>query len=255
VDHAPVLRNLSMRAGFGATGAIYLALGIVSARVALLGTRRKEAGIPGALRFLLAQPYGDFLLGAVVAGLAAIAVVHFGEAAGGKRGRLFRLGLAVNGFGYATLAWAAGRLLFHVEKGSGSLRKTGVPWLLGESWGPAVLGFVGLVVAGGGVWEAWQGVRGRLPFRKDLLPRRLVKILAGIARFGLIARGIVLCALGYFLCRAAIEGDASRVQSMGGALRTFSQATFGPALMGTIAFGLAAYGVYLWTLMLLKRRV
>jgi hypothetical protein len=45
------------------------------------------------------------------------------------------------------------------------------------------------------------------------------------------------------------------VQSMGGAIRTFSHATFGPALMGTIAFGLAAYGVYLWTLMLLKRRV
>ena len=131
----PVLRNLSMRAGFGATGAIYFALGIVSARVAFLGTRKKEAGIPGALRFLLAQPYGDLLLGAVVAGLAAIAVVHLYEAAGKKRKGLFRLGLAINGIGYLTLAWAAARLLFHVEAGSGSLRKTGVTWLLAESWG------------------------------------------------------------------------------------------------------------------------
>ena len=252
----PVLRNLSMRAGFGATGAIYVALGIVSARVAFLGTRRKEAGIPGALRFLAAQPYGNFLLGAVVAGLAAIAVVHLYEAAGKKRNGLYRVGLAVNGVGYVLLAWAAARLLFHVEKGDGgSFRKTGISWLLGESWGAAVLGLVGLAVAGGGVWEAWQGVRGGLPFRKDLLPRRLVRVLSGIARFGLVARGIVLCALGYYICRAAAEGDPSRVQSMGGALRTFSYATFGPALMGTIAFGLAAYGVYLWTLMLLKRRV
>ena len=251
----PVLRNLSMRAGFGATGAIYFALGIVSARVAILGTRKKEAGIPGALRFLLAQPYGDLLLGAVVAGLAAIAVVHLYEAAGKKRKGLFRLGLAINGIGYLTLAWAAARLLFHVEKGGGSLRKTGVTWLLAESWGAAVLALVGLVVAGGGIWEAWQGIRGGLPLRKDLLPRRLVRILAGIARFGLIARGIVLCVLGYYICRAAVEGDPSRVQSMGGAVRTFSHATFGPVLMGTIAFGLAAYGVYLWTLMLLKRRV
>ncbi len=250
-----MLRNLSMRAGLGATGAIYFALGIVSARVAFLGTRSKEAGIPGALLFLLAQPYGDFLLGAVVAGLAAIAVVHFVEAAGGKRGRLFRLGLAVNGFGYAILAWAAARLLFHVGKGGGSLQKAGVSWLLRNSWGSAVLAVVGLVVAGGGVWEAWQGVRGVLPFRRDLLPRRLVRILSGIARFGLVARGVVLCALGYFLCRAADEGNAERVQSMGGALRIFSRAAFGPILMGTIAFGLAAYGVYLWTLMLLKRRV
>jgi hypothetical protein len=250
-----VLRNLSMRAGFGATGTIYVALGIVSARVAFLGARRKEAGIPGALRFLLAQPYGNWLLAAVVAGLAAIAVVHLTEAARGKRKGLYRVGLAVNGIGYATLAWAAARLLFNVESGGGSFRKTGASWLLAESWGPAVLGIVGLVVAGGGLWEAWQGVRGGFPFRKDLLPRRLVRVLAWIARFGLVARGMVLCALGYFLCRAAIEGDPSRVQSMGGALRTFSRATFGPALMGTIAFGLAAYGVYLWTLMLLKRRI
>ncbi len=92
-------------------------------------------------------------------------------------------------------------------------------------------------------------------YLEGALPRRLVRILSGIARFGLVARGIVLCALGYFLCRAAIDGDPTRVQSMGGALRTFSRATFGPALMGTIAFGLGAYGVYLWTLMLLKRRV
>ena len=252
----PVLRNISMRAGLGATGAIYVALGIVSARVAFLGTRKKEAGIPGALRFLMAQPYGDLLLGAVVAGLAAIAVVHLYEAAGKKRKGLFRVGLAVNGIGYALLAWAAARLLFRVEKGgAGSFRKTGIAWLLGEPGGALVLGIVGLVVAGGGIWEAWQGVRGGFPFRKDLLPRRLVRILVWIARFGLIARGIVLCALGYYICRAAVEGDSSRVQSMGGAIRTFSLTALGPALMGAIAFGLAAYGVYLWTLMLLKRRV
>ncbi len=251
-----MLRNLSIRAGLGATGAIYVALGIVSARVALLGTRRREAGIPGALRLLAAQPYGDLLLGAVVAGLAAIAVIHLAEAAWKKRKGLYRLGLAVNGIGYALLAWAAARLLFHVKKGGGdSFQRTGISWLLGESWGAAVLGLVGVAVAGGGVWEAWQGVWGGLPFRKDLLPRRLVRILSGIARFGRVARGIVLCVLGYFICRAAIEGDPDRVRSMGGALQTFSHAAFGPALMGAIAFGLAAYGVYLWTLMLLKRRV
>ena len=250
-----MLRNLSMRAGFGATGAIYVALGIVSARVALLGARRKEAGIPGALRFLLEQPHGVLLLGAVVAGLAAIAVVHFIEAAAGKRGRFFRLGLAVNGVGYATLAWAAARLLFHVGKRGSSLEKAGISWLLGESWGPAVLALVGVLVAGGGMWEGWQGVRGRLPFRRDLLPLRLVRMLCAVARFGLVARGIVLCALGYFLFRAADEGNPDRVQSLGGALRSFSHAALGPVFTGIIALGLASYGVYLWTLMLLKRRV
>jgi hypothetical protein len=251
---APVLRNLAVRAGLGATGAIYVALGIVSARVAILGARRREDGIPGALRFLLDQPHGGAILGTVVAGLAAIALVHFLEAAIGRRGALPRLGLVVSGFGYATLAWTAARLLFHVRRGGGSLERAGVAWVLGESWGPTALEIVGATVAAGGLWEVWQGVRGRLPFRRDLLPRRFVRVLSGMARFGLVARGLVLGALGYFIVCAAQDLDPGRMRTMGGALRAFAHTVLGPAFLVVVAFGLAAYGVYLWTLMLLKRR-
>ncbi len=253
---APVLRSVAMRSGLGALGAVYVALGVVSARVALLGaSRRREEGIPGALRFLLERPRGGLILGAVVAGLAAIAAVHLAEAAGGRVGVLSRLGLAVNGIGYAALAWTAGRLLLHLGRGGGSLERAGLSWLLGESWGPAALEITGAAVAAGGLWELVQGVRGRLPFRRDLLPKHLVKVLAAVARFGLAARGLVLCALGYFLFRAAEELDPARVRSMGGALRAFSTTGLGPAFTAVVAFGLAAYGVYLWTLMLLKKRV
>lgn len=250
-----MLRNLAVRSGLGALGVIYFALGIVSARVALLGARRLEEGIPGALRFLLDRPNGPWILGAVVAGLGAIAVVHCIEAATGRRGAATRIGLAVNGVGYATLAWAAGRLLLHLGRGGGSLERAGLAWLLSESWGPAALEIVAVAVAAGGLWELYQGVAGRLPFRRDVLPRRLARLLAGVSRFGLVARGLVLCALGYFLARAAEELDPARVRSMGGALRAFSQTALGPVFTGVIAFGLAAYGVHLWTLMLLKRRV
>jgi hypothetical protein len=255
VDHGAVLRNVAVRSGLGALGAIYLALGVVSARVAFLGTRRQQDGIPGALRFLLDRPRGPLILGAVVAGLAAIAVVHLVEAAAGRGGALARIGLAVNGIGYAALAWTAGRLLLRLGRGGGSLERAGLSWLLGESWGPALLEVVGVAVAAGGLWELYQGVRGRLPFRRDRLPKRLVRLLSGIARFGLAARGLVLCALGYFLLRAAEELDPGRVRTMGGALRAFSETALGPLFTGVVAFGLAAYGVYLWTLMLLKRRV
>ena len=236
-----------MRAGFGATGAIYFALGIVSARVAFLGTRKKEAGIPGALRFLLAQPYGDLLLGAVVAGLAAIAVVHLYEAAGKKRKGLFRLGLAVNGIGYLTLAWAAARLLFHVETGGGSLRKTGVTWLLAESWGAAVLALVGLVVAGGGLWEAWQGVAGRpsaaqgpaaAAARAD--PRRDRAVRARRARDRAVRARLLHLPRGR---RGAIRPACSRWAAPCGLSRTRPSAR----LMGTIASAWPRTAL-LWTL-------
>ncbi len=250
-----MLRNFAVRFGLGATGAVYFALGIVSARVAFLGAKRREAGIPGALRFLLQQSNGPWILGAVVAGLAAIALVHLVESVIGSRKALTRLGLAANGFGYATLAWTAARLLFHLEKGGGSFEHAGVSWLLGESWGASALAAAGVAVAAGGLWEGYQGVRGRLPFRRDLLPRHVVRLLSAVARFGLVARGLVLAAVGYFLFRAAAELNPDRIRSFGGALRALSRSALGPAFMAVVALGLAAYGIYLWTLMLLKRRV
>ena len=96
-----------MRAGFVAIGTIYVAMGIVSARVALLGARERVNGVPGALRFLLDRPYGGWLLSAVVAGLGGIAVAHLVRAVHGPGGAIERIGLAFSGLGYAALAWTA----------------------------------------------------------------------------------------------------------------------------------------------------
>src|SRR5262245_42055797 len=103
-----MFRNLAVRSGLGALGAVYLAIGVVSVRVGVLGAARREQGVPAALRFLLAQPKGAWLLGAVVAGLAAIALSHGVEAAlGGRRSVPARIGLAFNAIGYAALAITA----------------------------------------------------------------------------------------------------------------------------------------------------
>jgi hypothetical protein len=250
-----VLRSFAVRFGFAALGAVYVALGIVSARVALVGAQQRDRGMAAALRFLLEQPRGPWILGAVVAGLGAIAIAHAAEAAAGKGSVLRRIGLAINGVGYAALAWTAARLLLHVRDTGPSLQRAGVSWLLGERWGPAALEVVGAAIAIGGLWELWQGIRGRVEFRRDLLPRRLARLLAAVSRFGLAARGLLLAGVGYFLVRAAAELDPTRVRTIGGALRAFSHAAAGPILAAVLAFGLAAYGVHLWTLALLKRRV
>ncbi|HTY42937.1 MAG TPA: DUF1206 domain-containing protein [Thermoanaerobaculia bacterium] len=250
-----MLRSFAIRFGLGALGAVYVALGIVSARVAMLGAARREQGIPAALRFLLAQPRGPWILGAVVVGLGSIAAVQIGEAAFGRRGAATRTGLAASGIGYAILAWSAGRLLLHLNARGTDLQKASVSWLLGQSWGPAFLEAVGVAIAAGGLWEIFLGVRGRLPFRRDLLPRHLARFLSASARFGLAARGLVVCAVGYFVVAAAEDLDATRVKTVGGTLRVLSKASFGPLFTGIVALGLAAYGVYMWTLMLLKRKV
>ena len=249
------MRNALVRSGLAATGLVYLAMGFVSARVAFLGARDPEQGVPGALRFLLGRPYGTLLLSAIVAGLAAIALVHAVESATGRRGLLTRAGLVVSAVGYAALAWTSARLLLRLKTGGESLEHAGIAWLLGESWGPTALELVGAAVIAGGAWEAYQGMRGRLAVSRPPLPIRLARGLELVARFGLIARGLVLGVLGYFLLRAAEELDPDRARTIGGTLGAFSHTALGPGFLGVVALGLAAYGVHLWTLALLKRRV
>src|SRR4030095_12464811 len=59
------LRSLFVRTGLAALGLLYVAMGVVSARVAFLGASERGQGVPGALSLLMAQTYQTWLLGAV----------------------------------------------------------------------------------------------------------------------------------------------------------------------------------------------
>ncbi len=246
-----------MRSGFLAIGTVYVAMGIVSARVALLGARDRVNGVPGALRFLLDRPFGGWLLGAVVAGLGGIALASVVRAFRGPGGTIARIGLAFSGFGYATLAWMAGGFLLRAGRRvrGVALGREGVSWLLSESWGSFVLEAIGAGVIVGGLWEIVRGVRGKLLLRSDVLPRRVHRTLSAVARFGLAVRGVTLGALGYSLVRAAEELNPRVVRTLGDTLDAFAHTAFGPAFLAVVAAGLASYGVYLWALAFLRRRV
>jgi hypothetical protein len=248
------MRSFFVRTGLAALGLLYVAMGVVSARVAFLGASERGQGVPGALSFLMEQTYGPWLLGAVVAGLAGIALANAVGAL--RRGRASgeRLLQAVNGVGYGILAWSAARALLNLGRGA-NLQRAGASWLLTRSWGPPLVALVGFAVGAGGLWEMGLGLRGKLPLRRDLLPRGWVTLLSGISRFGLLSRGLVIAALGFFVIQAARALDPQKVHSFGGTLRTFAHGPLGPIFVGVIALGLVCYGVYLWTLMLLKRRV
>jgi hypothetical protein len=246
------VRGALIRIGLSALGLVYVAMGVVSARVAFLGARNREEGVPGALRFLLEQPYGSRVLGAVVAGLLGIAIVSGIESATGRRKVPVRIGLAVNAIGYAALAWTSARLLLHLGSG-GPLEQTGVAWLLNVPGGGAILEVIGGVVILAAIVEIVQGIRG--PSKPARPPKAIARGLAAVARFGLMARGMVLAAVGYFLLRAARESDPRNARTVGGVLKAFTHTSLGPWFVGVIALGLAAYGVHLWTLALWRRRV
>ena len=66
-----------------------------------------------------------------------------------------------------------------------------------------------------------------------------------IARFGLAARGVVFCIIGFFLIQAARQYDVREVRGLGEALQVLQQQPYGTWLLGIVALGLVAYGIYM----------
>ena len=65
-----------------------------------------------------------------------------------------------------------------------------------------------------------------------------------MGRFGLAARGVVFAVIGFFLIQAARSSNASQVRGLGGALAALASQPYGPWLLGLVALGLVAYGIY-----------
>ena len=59
------------------------------------------------------------------------------------------------------------------------------------------------------------------------------------------ARGIVFCVIGFFLIQAARQSDASQARGLGEALQALAQQPYGSWIMGIVALGLVAYGIYM----------
>ena len=51
--------------------------------------------------------------------------------------------------------------------------------------------------------------------------------------------------MGSFLVRAALEHDPQEARGLGGALQTLAQQPFGAWLLGAVALGLVAYGLFM----------
>jgi hypothetical protein len=61
---------------------------------------------------------------------------------------------------------------------------------------------------------------------------------------GTTARGIVFAVAGALVVEAAVNYDAAKSTGLDGALRTLADRAYGPWLLGVLAIGLIAFGIY-----------
>lgn len=242
------------RAGYTAKGIVYLVIGAFAA-LAAAGAGGGATDSSGALRAIGDNAGGRVLLLVMGVGLmgyalwAAIASALDAEDRGHEpKGLALRIGLAVRGLFYGALGLEAVRLSMGAAAAAsgGSDAQHWTARLLQHEGGRWVVMAAGLGVIGYALYQLWVGARKNLRRKLHIPPREsgVHGWVMPLARFGIVARGVVFGGIGWLILRAGMEREASRAGGIAESLATLSAAAAGPFLPGAVAIGLMAYGVW-----------
>lgn len=253
---SPVVENLT-RLGYGARGLIYCTMGVLAFQVAV-GSGRSSTDQQGAIAAIGRQPAGQMLLVAVLAGLVCYALSgvfravldrqHKGH---GLKGILQRLGYLCSAAAYSALVPPTYHLITggsHPARGGVQTAQSqhSVASAMSLPLGKWLVGAVGIVVIAVGAYQIYQGIQAksdRLIQSPALTPRQM-NWIEGMGRFGTVARGVVFALIGILIVLSAYHSDPSRARGLDGALIALLREPYGPWLLGVVALGLLAFGLY-----------
>jgi hypothetical protein len=245
--------ELASRLGYAARGLLYVSLGAI-ALLAALDLTPAASGASGAIEAWAAWPLGLVLIGAVAVCLGAFAVWRFAQAALdadghglSPKGVAIRIGQAVSGLVYGGLAWSALELLDGFED-IGEADETDsaralTADVLALPHGDWIMMLVGLALLGVGVGNLAQGLLQNFAKRLKCLAA-LCRIAVPLARAGYVGRGLATLPAGVFLLRAGLEVRSSEARSWGDALQAVEAQPFGSLILGAVAAGLVAFGLF-----------
>jgi hypothetical protein len=243
------------RAGYAAKGLVYIIIGVL-AGLAALGQGGTTTDRKGAVQAIYEQPYGKILLGLVIIGLLGYAMwciiqaLADTEAKGselkGIGSRLFYVAVAIS---YASLALASLNLVTGSSNSGKSSDANAQDWtaqLLKQPFGMFLVIIAGIVGLGAAGYQFYRAYNGKFKDHLELsqIDTQMRKWVIVLGRFGLAARGVVFAIIGIFLIVAALQHNAGEAKGLGGALQELAQQRYGQLLLGLVAAGLLAYGLY-----------
>jgi hypothetical protein len=243
------------RLGYAIKGVVYLIIGWLAAELAA-GQGGAATDQRGALHTIYDAPLGKFLLIVVAVGLVGFGLWCFIQAifdTEGKgrdaKGIIGRIGYAVVGLAYGVLAYGAYQLVAGTGSGGKSSTATAQDWtglLLKQPFGVALVILVGLVIIGVAFYLFSKAYTARFRQRLNLasVSTNVRKLAVFLGRFGYAALGVVFSIIGIFMIMAAIQHNPHQAKGLDSALKTLLHQPLGPFLLGIVALGLIAYGVY-----------
>lgn len=238
------------RLGYAARGAVFVLVGGLAA-LAAWGSGGRATDSRGALQTVLAQPFGRVLLGVIALGLAGFALwraiqalLDPDECGSDWKGLARRAGRGVSAVTYGALAATAVTLaLGRGGGGESSSTQDWTAWLMAQPAGRWLVAVAGLVVVGAGIATALKGWNSK--FEGQLaLDRDTRRWAVPMGRAGFMAHSVVLSLIGVFLLLAAWRARSQDAEGVAGALRAIQEQPYGWILLGIVALGLVAFGVF-----------
>lgn len=259
--HSDTVEKLA-RFGYAVKGVVYGLIGVLAV-MAAFGSGGKTSGSRGVLRTIADGPFGQILVGAAAIGLFGYALWRFVQAVidpdrkgTDAEGIIKRTGYFGSGVIYAALGWAALQLLLgNGGSGGGNGADTWTAKLMAQPFGQWLVGIAGAITIGIGLYQLYKAYNaeffdklktGEMNATEKTWTKR-------VGRAGLAARGVVFGIIGGFLIQAALNANPEEARGLEGALDTLAVQPYGPYLLGLVALGLVAYGVYCWVLARYRR--
>jgi hypothetical protein len=247
---APWVERLA-RVGYAAKALLYITVGYLAAQAAV-GPGGRVTDTEGALQVVHDASYGRLLLFVVAAGLLGYGLWRVVEALldPERRGTEWkalavRSGFLLRGLFHGALALTAFRLaLQERSSGAGDQVQRWTARAFELPAGELLVGLAAAYVAGYGVYQFYRAWTPKMQRHLNLaeLSQDVRRWVLGVSRFGIAARGVVFCFIGFFLIRAVLRHDAAEAGGLRESLRALANVGRWPFI--AVAIGLVAYGVY-----------
>lgn len=252
-DAAPWIERMA-RVGFAAKAMLYAVVGVLAFKAAF-GTGGRTTGTHGALGEILEKPFGKTLLCIMALGLIGYAVWRIIEGVTDPEGRgsdakgmALRASFIARGLAHGALGITALRVAFRKTSGDddGGAAKEATSRAMEAPGGEWLVIAVALGIAGYGLYQLYRAAVAKLSKQLDFgaIQAETGNWMIHICRFGIAARGLVFTMIGVLLFRAGRDENAQEAGGIGEALGALGGGDNGRLILGVVAVGMIAYGVY-----------
>jgi hypothetical protein len=118
--------------------------------------------------------------------------------------------------------------------------------VLGWPGGQYVIGAAGVLFIVMALYQGYKGISQKFleEDKTDQMGPRATQFITGIGVVGHLARMVAFGLIGIFALKAAIDYNPNKAVGLDGALATIAQQSYGQYLLGLVAAGLIAFGLY-----------